>query len=215
MHLFPGRKFNLKLVTYSNYGYIEVTSQNKTIMDASENSDVQVKQLDRYLHRSDDDKQKLLNEKDRKSTQLATEAYLKRFKNYLVLKNKPNINAITPVELNQILVDYYCSVQPRKKDGYCVQSMKCMRAGLNRYFRKNIGIDITKDAEFVRANEMFAAVCVQAKKKGLGVKHSYPPITSIDLERIAEYFHNDYMNNPDPRRLQQTVIFNTIYFFCR
>ena len=75
---------------------------------------------DRYLERSTEEKQKLLNEKDRKSTQAVTEGYLKRFKSYLLLKNLGNIEDLTPHTLNDIFIDYYCSVQPRKKDGYFV-----------------------------------------------------------------------------------------------
>ena len=62
---------------------------------------------------------------------------------------------------------------------------------------------------------MFQAVLVESKKVGKGVKKSYPPITDIDLERIAEYFSHDHMNHPDPKRLQQQMIFYIIYFFCR
>ena len=106
------------------------------------------------------------------------------------------------------------SVKPQKKDDYSVQSLKCMRSGLNRYFRKQKGIDITNDSIFVKANEMFEAVKVNAKKQGRGVKKSYPPITQIDLERIAEFFLHDHVTNPNPKKLQQNIMFHIIYFFC-
>ena len=61
---------------------------------------------------------------------------------------------------------------------------------------------------------MFKAVCVKAKKQGRGVKRSTPTITAIDLERIHEYFNHDHVTFPDPKRLQQTIIFYIIYFFC-
>ena len=93
--------------------------------------------------------------------------------------------------------------------------MKCIRAALDRYFQKERGIDIVKDENFIRANEMFKAVCVESKKAGKGVKKSFPPISQIDLERIAEYFCHDHMTKPDPRHLQQNMIFYIIYFFCR
>ena len=47
------------------------------------------------------------------------------------------------------------------------------------------------------------------------MKKSYPAISEIDLERIAEYFCYDHMSKPDPRRLQQNLIFYIIYFFCQ
>ena len=61
---------------------------------------------------------------------------------------------------------------------------------------------------------MFKAVCVESKKAEKGVKKSYPPITQTDLERIAECFCHDHMTHPDPRYLQQNMIFYIIYFFC-
>ena len=95
--------------------------------------------------------------------------------------------------------------------------MKCRRSALNRYFRKEKGFDITKDGQFVKANEMFKAILVEAKKSGKGVRvHTPPPpITASDLERIAEYFNHDYMNFSYPRKLQQSMIFYIIYYFCR
>ena len=74
---------------------------------------------------------------------------------------------------------------------------------LNRHFRKDRDVDIVKDPDFVRCNEMFKAVCVESEKKGKGSKQSYPPISPIDLERIVEYFCHDHVTNPDPRKLQQ------------
>ena len=162
-----------------------------------------------------------MTEKDKKNTQLATDRALTHLKNFLMVKEKPEVETLSALDLNEILLDYYCAVQPQKNgenDGderYSVQSMKCMRAALNRYFRKAMGIDIVKDQEFIRCNEMFKAVCVESKKSGKGIKKSYPPITDIDLERIAEYFCYDHMAKPDPKRLQQNLIFYIIYFFCR
>ena len=48
-----------------------------------------------------------------------------------------------------------------------------------------------------------------------GFHASMPKISAIDLERIGEYFNYDHMNKPDPRRLQQQLLFYIIYFFCR
>lgn len=62
---------------------------------------------------------------------------------------------------------------------------------------------------------MFKAVATQLRKKGLGSTRSYPPIEPEDLAVVSEYFHHDIMNKPNPRTLQQNVLFNIIYFFCR
>ena len=172
-----------------------------------------------YCQLTEDDKKKLLIEKDKRNTQLATNRVMVHFKNYLTVKKHPEVMTLTTIDLDKILSDYYCAVQPKKNseilyERYSVQSMKCMRAALNRFFRKEMGIDIVKDQKFIRSNEMFQAVYVESKKSGKGVKKSYPPISEIDLERIAEYLCHDHMMNPDPKKLQQTLIFYIIYFFC-
>ena len=67
----------------------------------------------------------------------------------------------------------------------------------------------------MKPNEMFKAVTVHSKKQGKGVRKSYPPISAIDMERIAEYFNHDHVTVPDPRRLQKHMLFYIIYYFCR
>ena len=131
------------------------------------------------------------------------------------VKHLPEVDQIPIEDLNDILYDFYSSVKPQKKDDYSVQSLKCLCAGLNRHFRKQRGIDITTDSMFVKANEMFEAVKVNAKKQGLGVKRSYPLISQVYLERIAEYFLHDHITKPEPKRLEQNMLFYIIYFFCR
>ena len=92
------------------------------------------------------------------------------FRNFLMVKNKAEVETLSALDLNEILRDYYCAIQPQRNyedqgdDKYSVQSMKCIRAALNRFFRKEMGIDIVKDQEFIRSNEMFKGVCVQSKK---------------------------------------------------
>ena len=58
-------------------------------------------------------------------------------------------------------------------------------------------------------------MCVDSKKHGKGVRRSYPKFSQIDMERIAEYFNHDYLNLPDPKKLQRNMIFFVIYYFCR
>ena len=62
---------------------------------------------------------------------------------------------------------------------------------------------------------MFKAVLVEAKRNGKGVRRSTPSISPIDLERISEYFSYDHIQKPDPKRLQQQMLFYIIYYFCR
>ena len=133
---------------------------------------------------------------------------------FIHVKNYPKVDGLKVTDLNEILFDYYASLQSPKKDEYSVQTLKCIYAGLNRHFRKTLGVDIAKDAMFVKANEIFNDIQVESKKKGKGSENSIPPISQIDLVRIAEYFAVDHVRIPNPRILQQNMVFYIIYFFC-
>ena len=170
-------------------------------MEDQTNAGVEKPTKYRFKTRSDDETKQILKGKDKESTQRATDIYLRQLNRFLHIKGHPEVENILTEDLDQILFEFYSSVQPQKKNDYCVQTLKCMRAGLNRYFRQERGIDIAKDSMFTRANEMLKAVQIDAKKKGLGVKKKYPPITPVDLERIAEYFCHDHVTLPDPKRL--------------
>ena len=184
-------------------------------MDAAEPNDELFANKYWFKNINSAEKAKLLKGKDKASTQRATKSYMEQFNHFLIAKNLPKADDIAIEDLSEILYDFYSSVRPQKKDDYSVQSLKCLHSGINRYFRKTRGIDITNDSMFVEANEMFEAVKVNAKKQGRGVKKSTPPISQIDLERIAEYFCYDHITKPDPQRLQQNMLFYIVYFFCQ
>ena len=153
--------------------------------------------------------------KDKKSTQCATDGFTKQFSEFLAAKNYPKLEDLVVTKLNDILYDFFSSVQTQKEEQYVIQTLKCITAGLNRYFRKSLRVDIAKDAQFVKANEMLKTIQVESEKKGKGIKYSYPPISQIDLERISEYFAVDHITVPNPKHLQQTIVFYIIYFFCQ
>ena len=194
-----------------------MTLNGKSIVNMDNPSDAGDKKAPKYWFKSRNkgETEQLLKGKDKTSTQRATHIYVTQFKRFLQVRNLLNIDDICTSDLDSILFEFYSSIQPQKKEDYCVQTLKCIHAGLNRYFRTSRGIDIAKDSMFVKANEMLKAVQVDAKKKALGVKKSYPPISQLDLERIAEYFNHDHITVPDPKHLQQTMIFYIIYYFCR
>ena len=139
-------------------------------------------------------------------------SYVEQFKHFLLVQNLPKIEDITIEDLNDILFNFYSSIKPQKKTDYSVQTLKCFRSGLIRFFKKERGIDIATDPMFVKANEMFEAVKVNATKEGHGIKKSIPPISEINLERIADYFYHDHVTALDPKRLQQNMPFYIVYF---
>ena len=169
-----------------------------------------------YKDCTDVEKKRILDGKDKRNTQRATERAVEQLKCYLKVKNLPDLDVTTDTELANILSDFYPAVQPQKQDQDCsVQSLKCLRADLNRYFKTTRNLNIINDDRFIGCNEMFRGVCVEAKHKGRGVKHSYPPISDEDMFQIGVFFNKDHMQNPDQRVLQKQIIFYIIYFFCR
>ena len=136
-----------------------------------------------------------MDEKDKKNTQKATQSAVSQFEAYLKLKKLPNIMDIDLDLLASTLRNYYVELHPHNDENYAVQTLKCKRAALNRFFKPNRGIDIILDTEFTRANEMFKGVLVQSKKSGKGVKKSYPKITVDDMHKICDYFAHDHMIN--------------------
>ena len=132
-------------------------------MDADQINSENLQIKNRFKSRSDEEIEKLLEDKDKKSTQESTKRAVSKLREFVLLNQMQNIDAVSTVDLGEILYKFYRSMKPQKKDGYCVQTIKCIRPGLNRYFRKERGFDISSDQEFVKANEIFKAVCVEAK----------------------------------------------------
>ncbi len=89
-----------------------------------------------------------------------------------------------------------------------------MSAGINRHIKETRGIDIVSDPHFMRANEMFDGVKVEAKNQGKAITVLKKVIRNPDMQLITEYFRYSHRMNPDPKLLQECVIFNIIYFFC-
>ena len=135
---------------------------------------------------SEQEIQNLLDGKDKQSTQKATDAAIGTLKQFLAAKHYPKLEDLDDNLLPDILFAFYASVRPKKNETYAVQTLKCLRSGLSRYFRSTKGWDIIKDAKYVRPNEMMKAKCVDSKKKGKGVRQSTAKISQIDMERITE-----------------------------
>ena len=182
----------------------------------AELSDTEPKRLSNFAFKTKtvDEIQQLLDGKEKKNTQKSTKSAIKQLRQFLHEKNWPDVTDISNECVPEILFEFYCSIRPKNSEKYAIQSLKCIRAALNRWFKTEREIDIIKDPGFVRTNEMFKGVLVDAKKNGKP-KKSTPKISQIDLEKIGEYFQHDYMNDPQPKKLQQNMIFFILYFFCR
>lgn len=113
-------------------------------------------------------------------------------------------------DLAKLLAGFY--VDARKKDWskYKMSCLKAIRFGLSRHFSKEMGISITQDGAFKRANEVFSAVTVPLKREGLGQLDHTP---SIEPHELQQMYNNDALNVNTPVGRLHNVWFD-IMFTC-
>ncbi len=148
-----------------------------------------------------------------KKTRLATKGHLRLLEEYFKEKSMPKLDDISDTELPRALYSFYTNVRKEDGDMYKLASIKCIRASLNRHIKEKRGIDIIQDPRFIQANEMFRAVTVEMKKQGKAVTILKRVLEPSDMEIIAQHFNHNHEEEPDPRLLQQSVVFNILYFF--
>ena len=171
---------------------------------------------DTFVETKESEIEQLLKGSKSLNTQKSTNTALTRFKLYLKVRELPELEAIDTVELPSILTKFYTDVRTKAKgELYKTSSFKVLRAGLNGHFKVSRNLDIVSDERFMRANLVFDSVQVKAKKTGKGVTDSTPHISDEDLHRIAEYFSSDHVILPQPKILQQCVLFYIMFFFYR
>ena len=148
-------------------------------------------QLSRFGPTTSDERKKIMDKCNARNTNKATKSTLGILTDYLKEKNKPELKDIETEDLPDILLQFYMNVKKSDGDDYCVQSMKCIRAGINRHLKAERRIDIISSDLSVKANEMFCEVNKQRCIDGKGSVKSTPAITDEDLETISRYFHHD------------------------
>ena len=169
----------------------------------------------RFYSKSNDEIKSILEGRSAKNTKRATKSNIKTFVDYLSEKGLPTLDQIDMADLPEILENFYPNLRRINGEDYKLQSLKCIRAGINRWTKEHRNTDIIADVRFTKVNEIFKGVSKIARQTGKGSTKSYPKIKYEDLERISNYFLHDIMNKPDPRRVQRCVLFYIIYFFCR
>ncbi len=170
-----------------------------------------MKKKKRFADVSEEQKKKIMEERQSLNTKKSTDKNMRLLKTYLLEKNKPEIEEITDAEL----LEFYAALRTKNSDHFKINILKNIRSGINRYMKESRGVDIVADPAFTRANEMFKGVKVQSKKAGKGTMTSKFVIKDEDLQKIRNYLDHDQMNNPSPKKLQQAVIFFIVFYFCR
>ena len=150
----------------------------------------------RFASTNKDEMEQILRDKDANNTQRATKSTLNIFAQYLDCKNQPLMDDISTDALPQILMQFYTDLRKEDGDLHKLSSLKCIRAGLNRHFKKQRKVDIISDPRFVDCSDIFKGVAKKCKKDGKGLVKSYPSITPDDIVDLGEYFDHDIMNEP-------------------
>lgn len=153
----------------------------------------------------------LLADKDAINTKKATKAALTCFSQFLLSIDR-ELTFQSPEALNDVLEKFYAAA--RKVDGtfYKLSALKGIRFGLSRHFQKEMAIDIIKNDKFKKANDMFKAVTVKLKRKGLGsIEHTQ----SLDEEDLQKLYGSVAMDTKTPCGLQNKVWFDIMFFLCR
>ena len=166
--------------------------------------------MDRFANFSEDEIQKLLENKRADNTKRTYKVAKEVVYEYLNQKGIPE--PAEKSELAQVLKKFY--VEVRKKDGSSdsMGSLRTIRFGLKRYLKTVTGFDITNDEGFNEANEVFSAKCVQLKKEGLAKVQHKPPIANADLKKLYE---SAVFNTDNPKTLLNKVFFEIMLCFCR
>ena len=164
---------------------------------------------------TDQERQEILDNRNAQNTNKATKSTVGILIKYLKEKQLPDLTDIKNEDLPDILLNFYTNAKKTDGDDYCVQSMKCIRAGINKYLKAERGLDIISSELFVKANKMFRGVNKQRRIQGKASVKSRPVISDEDLQKISDYFHHDIYNEPNPKKIQQCLIFYIIYFFCQ
>lgn len=171
---------------------------------------------ERFKRKEKEDRDKIMEDRVNDNTKKVTKIWMKCFNDYLTERDLPDQDTISSDDLPKVLEEFYTEL--RKVDGeqeYKTSTLKCIRAAINRYYKEHRSIDLLQDGRFVRSNEMFKGVTKKAKQEGRGETESTPPIEPEDMALLAKYFEENLSGPPNAIKLQQMVIFNTIYYMCR
>ena len=205
-----------------------MTPVHKTLfaMDAEDTLGFRFTVNNRFKETTKEERDAILDGSKPKNTKKSTDLWMSCFDKYLKKKKYPPADEIDLNDLPSILEKFYCEVEkntgkctekmkPDDQKGYKNTTMRTIRAALARYYRDKKSIDIITNESFVRANQMFKGVQKINKQKGLGNIQSKTPLSEMDLEKLTNYFLMHISGPPNPRKLQEVMLFNVIFYLCR
>ena len=128
-------------------------------------------------------------------------------------KQLPDIDPVLNDELPSILENFYAevckknaaendenaSLEDSNSKRHKNTTLKSIRSALVRHFKQTCLIDIIKNENFIRANEVFQGIQQINKTDGFGEIKSIPPMNDPDLKLMMDYFTANMQAAPNAK----------------
>ena len=122
----------------------------------------------RFSCRSDVDIDKLIEEKDSKSTKSSTKNAVKILREFCVEKGlQIEFENLSKTELNDLLKSFYANARKKDRTFYSKNSINSIRYGIARYLMAQKEVDIVNDTAFSSSNRIFSASLAELKSVGM------------------------------------------------
>ena len=134
-----------------------------------------------------------------------------RFIHFLSSKQlSTNLQTIPKCHLNNYLRYFYLELKTNHNKMYAPPSLVCFRAALHRYFQTlREDVNIITDSAFDSSNRMLKAMVKKYKDSNQPKEEdAYPVIETTDMQHLFYYF-----DRSTPKKLQEEVLFNILYYF--
>ena len=191
----------------------EAMDGNPDLMDESRITSPSQVRPHKFVRKSQEHLQELLNMKHNRNTYYSTQTAIKILREYCTEINvNPIFEEIEINELNKVLESFYANV--RKKDGeeYKQSTFIAIRGGLTRYLLKDRGIDLIHDPAFTSANQTFKGCLRESNRVGKGKAEHWPKIDTDDLYRL---YTGKCFDIETPQGLQNKALFDVLFYLCR
>lgn len=163
----------------------------------------------RFGDSSEEEIQRLLEDKNTVNTKKATKTAVNIFREYLREKGLETcFEDFEKNVLNNVLKKFYVEARKRDGDFYKKSALSSIRFALSRHLQATRNIDIINDSEFRVSAEVFRAQAVELVRRGKGAIDHFPDITPEDLKML--YF-SDVLNVNSPEGLLRKVFFDLMY----
>lgn len=163
----------------------------------------------RFGDSSEEEIQRILEDKNTPNTKKATKTAVNIFREYLKEKGyETNFEYFDKAFLNNVLRKFYVEARKRDGDFYKKSALSSIRFALNRHLQTTRNFDIINDPEFRISAEVFRAQTVELVRIGKGnVDH----FTDISVDDLKKLYFSDILDSNTPEGLLRKVFFDLMY----